>query len=65
MNRLSKEIEKLIIQLDDLKNHFNFNDAQNEDEACDAIESAVVALDELEEISERDIEYTRVKKMME
>ena len=63
-HNIEAEIKSIIDQIDTLKDKFVFKNAENEEEAWDGLESAVVGLDEFQEIYERDAEYDKVKKMM-
>lgn len=63
-HNIEAEIKSIIDQIDTLKDKFIFKNAENEEEAWDGLESAVVGLDEFQEIYERDAEYDKVKKMM-
>ena len=63
-HNIEAEIKSIIDQIDTLKDKFIFKNSENEEEAWDGLEAAVVGLDEFQEIYERDAEYDKVKKMM-
>lgn len=61
---LKKEIDKIINQIDSLKDKIKFYEEQNEENGYDALENCIVNLDEFQEIYERDTEYQRIKKAL-
>ena len=63
-HNIEAEIKSIIDQIDTLKDKFIFKNSENEEEAWDGLEAAVVGLDEFQEIYERDAEYDKVKKML-
>jgi hypothetical protein len=62
---IEAEVKSIIDQIDTLKDKFIFKNSENEEEAWDGLEAAVVGLDEFQEVYERDSEYAKVKRMME
>lgn len=64
-NDLEKDIKALIEQIDALKDKYEFQDEDNEEEAWDEIEAAVVALESFQEVHERDVEYVKMKDALD
>jgi hypothetical protein len=58
---LHTKIENLVASIDTLKSHVEFSDEDNKEEFLDEIESAIISLQTLEEIVERDAEYAYYK----
>lgn len=44
---------------------FNFNDPENREEALDEINSAIISLDEIEDILDRDAELAEINKVLQ
>jgi hypothetical protein len=66
MNRkqFAIKIESLTKSIDELKAAIEFDNEDNQEEYLDAIESAVISLQELEEIVDRDQEYAYYKSQL-
>lgn len=61
---LQTKIENIVTSIDTLKSHVEFNDENNKEEFLDEIESAIISLQTLEEIVERDAEYAYYKSQV-
>lgn len=59
---VAKKLEKAIEAIDSLKGIYKFYDENNEDEFLNELEAAVLAIDEMEDIIERDISYKDVSE---
>jgi hypothetical protein len=65
MENLEQDIKKIIDAIDALKGKYDFKDEDNEEEAWDELESAVISLESFKEICERDVEYSKVKDFLD
>ena len=61
---LAVRIEIISKSIDELKAAIEFDNEDNQEEYLDAIESAVISLQELEEIVDRDQEYSYYKSQL-
>lgn len=64
LKQLSIRIETIVKSIDDLKSAIEIDDPDNQEEYLDCIESAVISLQELEEIVDRDQEYIYYKSQL-
>jgi hypothetical protein len=62
---METDIKKIIDAIDALKDKYDFKDMDNEEEAWDELESAVIALETYKEIHERDMEYSKIKDFLD
>lgn len=62
--QLEIKLEAIVKSIDDLKNAIEFEDEDNREDYLDSIESAVISLQELEEIVDRDMEYAYYKSQL-
>ena len=61
---IHREINQIINDVDDLKDRMEFFDEQNEDGAWELLEQAVMNLEEVKEVLDRDKEYKIVRKFL-
>jgi hypothetical protein len=61
---LQTKIENIVASIDTLKSQIEFNDDNNKEEFLDEIESAIISLQTLQEIVERDSEYAYYKSQV-
>lgn len=62
--QLAVRIELITKSIDELKTVFEFEDSENEEEFLNIIEDSVTNLQELEEILDRDQEYSYYKQQL-
>ncbi len=64
-NNIENDIKAIIDQIDALKEKYDLKDENNEEEAWDELETAVLALESYQEIYERDVEHEKMKDALE